>query len=201
MARKRPPFAKPPEPITQRSDSEAIVAAIVAAAIELGPEAPLASVARRAGVGTASLHRYFPTSTALFAEIARQMFRTVLEQIRAITAEPRVTLPTLVHELCRAALAGPNVSVEYRRRLNLEIPLSWSKDTAEVIYVEMFDILIGWMRRNVPNPPDDLEARVFVAFGAVRGAVIVSLLFPALAPPEEKTLELLTSTVLSALTS
>lgn len=44
--------------------------AVIAAAVELGPDTPLVLIAERAGVGIASLHRYFPTTAALFAEVS-----------------------------------------------------------------------------------------------------------------------------------
>lgn len=185
MSPPRAPFVKPPEPVVQRSDSEQIVDAILKAAIELGPDAPIASIAERAGVGRASLHRYFPTTTAIFAEISRLMYRTLLDQVREITLRPGTDLRAVVEAVCDVALGGPNVSLAYRQRLNLEIPLAWSKDTAEAIYAEVLGELVGWIRRNVSDPPADLEARMFVAFASVRGVVLVSLLFPNLAPPKE----------------
>lgn len=185
MSRPRAPFVKPPEPTVQRADSEQIVEAILAAAIELGPDAPIASIAERAGVGRASLHRYFPTTTAIFAEISRRMYRTLLDQVRAITQRPGTDLRAVVEAVCAVALGGPNVPLAYRQRLNLEIPLAWSKETAEAIYAEVLGELAGWVRRNVTDPPADLEQRIFIAFASVRGVVLVSLLFPALAPPKE----------------
>lgn len=177
---------KPPEPAAQRADSEQIVAAILAAAIELGPDATLASVAERAGVGKASLHRYFPTVTAIFAEVSRTTYRTLLDQVREITHRPGLDLRQVVEEVCAVALRGPNVSLAYRRRMNLEIPLAWSKDAAEEIYAAVLAELAGWVERNVAEPPADLAQRIFVAFASVRGVVLVSLLFPDLAPPMDE---------------
>lgn len=175
------------------------MAAIVAAAIELGPDATLAAIAQRAGVGTASLHRYFPTTNAIFAEVSRQMFRTLVDQVRALTARPDVALRDLVGAVCGAALQGPNVSLEYRRRLNLDIPLSWSQVTAEEAYEELIDELVAWYVRNLPNPPSDLRMRIFVAFASVRGVVLVSLLFPRLAPANEEMVHHLTDTIVRSL--
>ncbi|MGX6447625.1 TetR/AcrR family transcriptional regulator [Patulibacter sp. S7RM1-6] len=53
----------------QRSDArrnrEAILRAAAAAVAEWGPDAPITDVARRAGVGTATVYRHFPTKRDL----------------------------------------------------------------------------------------------------------------------------------------
>jgi len=195
----RPPLSKPAPPRAKRAHSQEIVTAILTAAIEVGPEASLAAIAKRAGVGAASLHRYFPTTTALFAEVSRQMFRTFLGQLREIAARPGLGLREGVDAMCRVALAGPHVSLEYRRRLNLEIPLSWSRDAAAEVYREMLDVLYTWMRGRSTHPEADLRARLFVAFGVVRGATLTSLLFPDLAPPTEELVQKTTTAVMALL--
>lgn len=200
MAKKRSPLSKPPEPLARRADSEQIVAAIVMATLSLGPDAPLADIAARAGVGTASLHRYFPTRAALLAEVSRQTFRTLVEQVRAVTSRSDLDLPQMVETICGLALAGPNVSVEYRRQINLHIPTSWSLEIAERAYREVLDDLADWIGKRVPNPPADLPTRLFVAFSAVRGTVLLSLLYPKLAPPEAELVRILSTTVLATLT-
>lgn len=188
-SRRRSLPARPPEPKPRRADSKDIVEAILAAAIELGPDAPFTAIAARAGVGTASLHRYFPTTAALFAEIWRRMFHTLLEQIRAVTAQTDLDLHTFVDRICRLALDGPNVPDAYRRRLNLDVPLAWSAGVVEQTYDEIAREVALWMRRSLPDPPRDVEARVFLAFAAVRGTNLLSLLFPTQAPPYEALLQ------------
>ena len=197
----RPPFSEPPGPAPQRADSQRIVAAALAAAVELGPDATLAQVADRAGIGLASLHRYFPTTAAIFAEISRQMYRTLLVQVREILGGEDRDLRSVVGKICRIAFDGPNVSPEYRRRLNLEIPLSWSKTTAEAVYQEVFGEVEAWLASNLAAPPADLSARVFLAFAAIRGAVLMTLLYPALAPSTEVMRAHLTDTVVALLTA
>jgi len=197
---RRPLIDPPPAPSPQRADSQQIVQAIIAAASELGPEATLATIAERAGVGTASLHRYFPTVGAIFAEVSREMYRTLLAQIREILATAEPELRTVVRRVCRVALDGPNVSLEYRRRLNLDLPLSWSKGLAEAVYQEVLGELTDWLARHLADPPADLASRVFVAFAYVRGCVLISLLYPALAPATEFMLDQLVETVMMTLT-
>lgn len=198
MAR-RPLMDPPPIPSPQRADSQQIVAAVVAAAIELGPDAPLSEIAERAGVGTASLHRYFPTVASIFAEVSRQMYRTVLEQVRAILAKPDQDLRSALREVCQTAFDGPGVSLDYRRKLNLDLPLSWSKGLAEAVYVEMLDEITTWLAGQLPDPPADLSTRVFVAFSYVRGSVLVSLLYPALSPSREVLIHHLVETLMQVL--
>ncbi|MEZ4404700.1 MAG: TetR/AcrR family transcriptional regulator [Kofleriaceae bacterium] len=174
--------------------------AIVAAAIELGPDAPMAEIAARAGVGTASLHRYFPTVASIFAEVSRQMYRTVLGQIRVILADDAADLRVVVRRLCRVAFDGPNVSIAFRQKLNLDLPLSWSKGIAEAVYQQLLDEFTAWLARHLAAPPDDLGARVFVAFAYFRGSVLMSLLYPALAPSDGVLIDHLAESVVQLLT-
>ena len=174
---------------------------MIAAAIELGPQATLAAIAAKAGVGAASLHRYFPTTAAIFAEVSRQGYRTLLEQIRALTNREDLELYEMVKLVCQAAIDGPGLSLEHRRRLNLELPLAWTTSTAEQVYGEVLEAAAAWIRTHVRPAPRDLEARVFVAFANIRGAVLMMLMFPSLAPAREALLPALTDSVFLALTS
>ncbi|MEZ4399164.1 MAG: TetR/AcrR family transcriptional regulator [Kofleriaceae bacterium] len=176
----------PPKPAPKRSDSQQIVAAVVAAAVELGPDATLVLIAERAGVGIASLHRYFPTTAALFAEVSREMYRTLLQQVREIMARADLSTGATIAEVCRVVLTEPRLSIAHRRRLSFEVPLEWSRDVAEDAYRELLELVTSWLRERLPGPPPDLEERVFVAFSTLRGAVLVALLFPDLGPPEER---------------
>lgn len=177
---------RPPQPAPKRSDSQQIVSAVIAAAVELGPDTPLVLIAERAGVGVASLHRYFPTTAALFAEVSREMYRTLLHQVREIMAREDLDISTTIAEVCRVVITEPRLSLEHRRRLSFDVPLEWSRDVAEQAYRDILEEVTGWLRRRLPVCPPDLADRVFVAFAAVRGAVLVSLLFPDISPPEER---------------
>lgn len=159
---------------------------MIVAAIELGPDAPLALIAERAGVGVASLHRYFPTSAALFAEVSREMYRTLLRQVRDVTGRTDLTVSQAIAEICRVVITEPRLSVAHRRRLSFDVPLEWSRDVAEAAYREIVQEVVAWLARRLPAPVPEIEDRVFVAFAAVRGAVLVSLLFPDLGPPEDR---------------
>jgi AcrR family transcriptional regulator len=177
---------KPPAPAARRSDSQQIVSAVITAAMELGPDTTLTLIAERAGVGIASLHRYFPTSAALFAEVSREMYRTLIRQVREITSRTDLDVTQAIVEVCRVVITEPRLSIEHRRRLSFDVPLEWSREVAEAAYREVLDEVITWLARRLPERPRDLEDRVFVAFAAVRGAVMVALLFPDLAPSEDR---------------
>jgi AcrR family transcriptional regulator len=158
---------------------------VITAAIELGPDT-LALIAERAGVGIASLHRYFPTSAALFAEVSREMYRTLILQVRAIMGRTDLDVAQAIDEVCRVMITEPRLSIEHRRRLSFDVPLEWSREVAEAAYREVLGEVGTWLATHLPVRPPDLEDRLFVAFAAVRGAVLVSLLFPDLAPPEDR---------------
>jgi len=195
VSRRRPILDQPPKPIAQRADSEQIVQAVIGAAIELGPHATLAAIAAKAGVGPASLHRYFPNTAAIFAEVSRQTYRTLLDQMRELITRTDLDLHEMLAEVCRAAVAGPGLSMEHRRRLNLEIPLVWSMGTAEPVYAEVLELGSKWIRSHVEHPPDDLDARLFAAFGMIRGTMLLTMTFPNLAPPLDVLVSTLTESV------
>ncbi|MBP9203461.1 MAG: TetR/AcrR family transcriptional regulator [Kofleriaceae bacterium] len=186
---------KPPEPAPRRSDSQEIVLAVIAAAIELGPDTPLARIAERAGVGLASLHRYFPTTAALFAEVSREMYRTLVRQVRDLLERTDLSVAETVVQVCRVVITEPKLPVEHRRRLNFGVPLEWSRDSAEAAYRDILRDVVGYLQRRWTACGPDIEDRVFVAFAAVRGAVLVSLLFPDLGPPEERMIQQVTRCV------
>lgn len=196
---KRPLVDPPREPSPQRSDSQRIVDAIVTAAIELGPDATLATIGDRAGVGTASVHRYFPTLSSIFAEVSRRMFRVLLAQIRVALVDADRPLRVIVGDVCRLAFSGSNVPLAYRRRMNLEIPLAWSQDTADASYREVLDEVTAWLRAHLAAPPDDLPARVFAAFAFIRGAVSMWLLYPTAAPAVDVLIDQTTEAAWTAL--
>ncbi|MFI6080429.1 TetR/AcrR family transcriptional regulator [Streptomyces sp. NPDC051217] len=70
-----------------RADAARNVAAVLAAATEvfreLGADAPLDEIPRRAGVGRATMHRRFPTREHLFAAILRSQVDTLTEAAEA----------------------------------------------------------------------------------------------------------------------
>ncbi|MDO8143081.1 TetR/AcrR family transcriptional regulator [Isoptericola sp. 178] len=79
-------------------------AALLAAAREIfaqyGADAPLNSVARRAGVGQGSLYRHFPDRLALVLALFEEQVSTVEER----AADPDATLPDLLGLITRHAI-------------------------------------------------------------------------------------------------
>lgn len=88
-----------------------LVEAAIESFHELGWEVPLDTVARRAGVGNATLYRHFPTREDLYeaacAEI-RQHLAAVLDRYRE-AEDGWEALHGLMFDLFSAALAGPGM--------------------------------------------------------------------------------------------
>ena len=79
---------------------ERIVAAAREILVESGPDVPLDEIARRAGVGNATLYRHFPDRSALILEVVHSvMARTADQAERAADEEPDafVALSRFVH--------------------------------------------------------------------------------------------------------
>ena len=96
MARSPDPLAPPQAPAPSRPESTAIVDALVAAALELGPDASVNAIAERAGVGVASLYRYFPSKASILAELARRAQHDALTRIQEVlAANPTISRPVI----------------------------------------------------------------------------------------------------------
>jgi AcrR family transcriptional regulator len=78
-------------PSRRRADAsrnrERIVAAAREALVELGPQAPLDEIARRAGVGNATLYRNFPDRHALLRSVTLSVLETAARRGEAAFAE------------------------------------------------------------------------------------------------------------------
>lgn len=102
-----------------RSDAAANRAALIAAALELhaarADEVPLSTVARRAGVGIATLYRHFPTQADLRVGVLEHLRDQVLtlcqEHLPALAAQPHEAWPVFVADLADLKLAAviPNL--------------------------------------------------------------------------------------------
>jgi AcrR family transcriptional regulator len=66
---------------------ERIIAAAQQAFIELGADAPLDEIARRAGIGNATLYRHFPDRRELIRGVVLSVLTTVSNEAEAIVAE------------------------------------------------------------------------------------------------------------------
>lgn len=189
VTKRRGVSAPPSLPKPKRSESLAIVDAIVDAALDLGdPDVSMNSIAERAGVGIASLYRYFPTKDALFTEVSRRLQAAFLPRLRAILAVEGVPLRETVRALCVEAVS-PSLTPAMRKRLNIDLPAAWTQANAANIFSVAITEIADWLRRRYPNAPADLDARVFVAFSAARGVMVMSKIHPSLAPDEATLLE------------
>ena len=65
-----------------------LVAAASAVIAESGAEASLEEVARRAGVGSATLHRHFPTRAGLLEAVLRDRVRALCDRAEALLTAP-----------------------------------------------------------------------------------------------------------------
>jgi AcrR family transcriptional regulator len=70
-----------------RRNREQIIAAAREIFVAQGPDVPLEEIARRAGVGIATLYRRFPDRRALMRAVALDALAHVAEEIRLATAE------------------------------------------------------------------------------------------------------------------
>jgi len=200
LARSNDPLAPQPEPTAGRKDSQEIVESIIQATLTIGdPDASVNAIAERAGVGIASLYRYFPSKAAILAEISRRLQRAFLVDLKRVLSQPALTVAQAIEQVCQLAISPPGVTAEIRYALNVIVPMSWSHENAGVIYQDAMAELVRWLRDKLDPVPPDLEHRVFVAFAAARGVVMVSRAMPAIAPPDEVLVRLVVRSALAVL--
>jgi AcrR family transcriptional regulator len=117
-----------------RRNYESIVAVARAAFAELGPDAPLDLIARRAGVGSATLYRRFPTREVLIEAVYRDDLAVLIDRAVELAAHhpplealerwvreefvPAQQRPGLAATLNDALAAAPEVFSETKRRFN-----------------------------------------------------------------------------------
>lgn len=102
-----------------RRNRDQLIAAAKLVFLELGPDAPLEEIARRAGVGIGTLYRRFPDREALIGAVARENFAGVLDMARAAVAEEGTRWDALVRMLTHSRDLRLSV------RLALLSPRSW----------------------------------------------------------------------------
>lgn len=97
-----------PKTAPQRSDwqrnHERLLAAAAALVARDGAQVSLEEIARDAGVGSATLHRHFPSRQALLEEVFRDTVERLRRRARELAAgDPRTGLVTWLEELTIAA--------------------------------------------------------------------------------------------------
>jgi AcrR family transcriptional regulator len=91
-----------------RRNRQKVLASASAAFAEMGLDAQIEDIARRAGVGVGTVYRHFPTKDALVAALAEQHFEQladVLEEACASTDEPWEALESAIWR-CAEQTAG-----------------------------------------------------------------------------------------------
>ncbi|MFB6980046.1 TetR/AcrR family transcriptional regulator [Streptomyces scopuliridis] len=99
---------------------ERIVAAAREMFVEFGPDAPLDEIARRAGIGNATLYRHFADRYALVHAVVQSVMESVADQADRIAAEepdPFIALRRFVHAAAdeRVGALCPMLSVAFDR--------------------------------------------------------------------------------------
>ncbi|WP_242427762.1 TetR/AcrR family transcriptional regulator [Streptomyces sp. Root431] len=93
-----------------RRNLDKIVAAAGAVIAERGAEASLEEVARRAGVGSATLHRHFPSRQALLEAVFKDRVETLCAKADDLLADPEAdpgqALATWLHAVAAHAVAN-----------------------------------------------------------------------------------------------
>lgn len=194
----------PKSPNPRRSDSVEIVDALVEAGRQLvadGVESvTMSAVATRAGVGIASLYRYFPDKTALFAEVFRRQHEHTL---RAVTDSLR-DQPSVEEgiRLCVQSFAHfDRREVDVRRALNFDMPLDWSIDELSSVLEHARYELVTWLCGHMPEVPvAEMQTRVFFGLAFARGAVMLRLQQPESAPGPDELVHTVTKIVVDIVT-
>lgn len=113
------------------ANQERLLAAAVTAMLREGRQVPMASIARDAGVGIATLYRNYPTREALLEALTERSFGLVLDVVEEAAASERPAIGalevflsgTIAHrdQLVLPLHGGPDELSEESRRLRAEI--------------------------------------------------------------------------------
>lgn len=100
-----------------RRNRDRIVDVAGAAIAEHGADASLEEIARRAGVGSATLHRHFPTRQALLEAVFTDRVEALCDRARALAADlpPGPALVAWLREVGRHAAANRGLAASLAR--------------------------------------------------------------------------------------
>jgi AcrR family transcriptional regulator len=150
----------------QRSDARRNRDAIVAAALEAlteSPDASLNAIARRAGVGNATLYRHFQTREELVLAVYQQEVRSLVQSADSLLREraPIDALRSWVQRLARYAVTKHGLADALRKASSPGSDLS-SSDTYSAIVAALdrllqANIAAGALRPDL-NPEDVILA-------------------------------------------
>ncbi len=190
MSGPRDPLDPPGTPNPSGRVSKEIVEAVVGAAMELGGQDPsVNAIAKRAGVGVASLYRYFPNKAAIYSEISRRLQAAFFRDIQAVLANPSLAFEEAVRECCVVAVKSPGVDPGLRKTLNKAYPPSWNEAAMGEEIARVVDEICDWIERLFGERSEEARDRAFAAVAAGRGVVMISRLFPKLSPSDDALVE------------
>ncbi len=136
-------------------------------------------IAERAGVGIASVYRYFSDKRAIIVEIDRRNRHANAEKTVAAFARFSDDLREGVREALRSFLEAKGPRAKVRRTLMSEVPLSWVAANATEQFERQMAAAAAMVHRNHPELPRELvRLRLHVAFHAVAGVAIGAIVFP-----------------------
>lgn len=180
MGRRKPLRPKLPG----RADSRKVVEAILDAATLLLEEQGLESfttnhIAERAGVGIASVYRYFADKEAIIAELDSRNRRENAEELVRALALIEEDVPAGVRAMLRFFLESSGSRGRLRRAVVSEVPLSWIAPNASRTLEALIEAFTATLTRVQPAlPPAEIRRRLHVAFHAVQGVAVGQLVFP-----------------------
>jgi AcrR family transcriptional regulator len=110
------PLSRPMRADAQRN-YDRILAAAGAAIARDGADASLEKIARRAGVGSATLHRHFPSRQALLEAVFRAKVEALCHKARSLTTDPDpgVALVTWLRAVVEHAASNRGLAVALMR--------------------------------------------------------------------------------------
>lgn len=100
-----------------RRNYDRILAAAAEAVAEQGAEASLEEIARRAGVGSATLHRHFPSRQQLLEAVFREKVETLCATAADLATgpDPRAALATWLRAVARHAVSNRGLAASLMR--------------------------------------------------------------------------------------
>lgn len=122
-----------------RRNRERILAAARKTFDAQGIDAPLTAVARRAGVGPATLYRHFPTRAALVTEAFRQQLDHCHQLIEEAVADPDPWrgLCTVVHTVTDMQAVHRGCAAAFHTRFPGAVDVNAERDRAEAHLAEL----------------------------------------------------------------
>lgn len=197
------PLLPPDPPNPQRSDSVEIVEAIVGAGRELAAAGiqnmTMRGVAKRAGVGVASLYRYFPDRGALLTEIFRRQHHETLQALKeSLRDNPSIEVG--IRKCIQSFIDFDEQEVALRRALNFDVPLGWSIGELVPVLEQARGQLVTWLCVQLPElPVVEAERRIFFGLALARGTVMLRLQQPDKAPPSADIVDTVSALVIDIL--